>query len=782
MEKAKQFFSSSPLEKEKATSVNEDFESGSNDIDELAQKVEAIKSLEFDPVTSQLQEAALHDEYAAITVEDDSPYPEVRAAVPSTDDPSLPQNTIRMWFLAFILSTIGAGMNLLFSLHAPSFTVTTFVTSILAWPIGVAWGKWMPNANIFGAPLNPGPFNVKEHTLIVIAANVSFGGGAAYATDILLSLTRFYGKDFGWGFDLLLIFSTQCIGFALGGIARRVLVHPPSMIWPLNLVSATFLTNMHINENHPANGWRISRLAFFAIVFACSFVWYFFPGYIFPALSYFAFPTWIKPDNVIVNQVFGASSGLGLIPITFDWNQIAGYIGSPLIPPVGTIMTIFASIVVIFWIVVPAVHYSNVWYAQYLPISSSGSYDNTANTYNVSKIINKETLTFIPEAYKEYSPLFLSTTFAISYGLSFAAILATLVHTALFHGKDIIRQLKLQEKPDVHMRLMKQYKEIPDWWYVVVFVIFFALSIVTIEVWDTEMPVWCLVIALLIAIVFLLPVGVIYALTNIAVGLNVVTEFIIGYMLPGKPIAMMLFKTFGYITNNQAVTFAQDMKLGHYMKLAPRLVFAVQFAGCLWGCVVQIAVLRWSYGAIDHLCEPALISNNYTCPGGKVFFNASIIWGVIGPGRQFSHGQIYYGLLFFFIVGAITPVINWLVLKKWPNSPIKWLNWPVFFSGTGNIPPATPYNYASYSIVGLIFGGLIKKRFFHWWAKYNYSLSAGLDIGLAWSTLIIFLTLNLTNTNFPNWWGTTVIDTPDTNVEAIRHVLEPGETFGPSKW
>jgi hypothetical protein len=42
----------------------------------------------------------------------------------------------------------------------------------------------------------------------------------------------------------------------------------------------------------------------------------------------------------------------------------------------------------------------------------------------------------------------------------------------------------------------------------------------------------------------------------------VITELIIGYVLPGKPIAMMLFKTWGYITMAQALTFASDFKLG----------------------------------------------------------------------------------------------------------------------------------------------------------------------------------------------------------------------------
>ncbi|RCK59579.1 Sexual differentiation process protein isp4 [Candida viswanathii] len=764
------------------TPVGEDYEA-----DRKVPNLDIVcsQSQEFDPVTSNLIKDIVDDEYAAVQVEDDSPYPEVRAAVPSTDDPTLPQNTIRAWVLGLILTTVGSGMNLLFSFHSPSFAITTFVTSILAWPIGRFWAWCIPDWKIFGVSLNPGPFNIKEHTIITIMANVSFGGGAAYATDILLSQNKFYNSDFGWGFALLLIWSTQCIGFAFGGLMRRFVVDNPSAIWPLNLVTATFLTNMHINENHQANGWKISRLAFFLITFVGSFVWYWFPGYIFQALSYFSWITWIKPDSVIINQVFGSSSGLGMIPnnIALDWNQIAGYIGSPLIPPASVIATIFASIVLIFWIVVPAVHYSNTWYSQYLPISSSGSYDRFQQSYNVSRIINSETLTFNEQAYKEYSPLFLSTTFAISYGLSFASILATITHTVCFHGREIYDQFRVKQKPDVHNRLMKAYKPIPEWWYGIVFLIFFGMSIAVVRAWQTEMPVWGLVVALLIGAFFLLPVAIIFAKTNIAVGLNVISEFIVGYAIPGRPMAMFLFKTYCYITNAQAVTFAQDLKLGHYMKLAPRGLFYAQFIATIWGSLVQVCVLRWAYGSIDDLCLPHQ-KNHYTCPNGRVFFNASIIWGVIGPQRQFSHGQLYYGLLFFFIVGAVTPIINWLILKKWPNSPVKYLHWPVFFSGTGYIPPATPYNYTSYCAVGLAFGWWIKKKWFHWWSKYNYSLSAGLDIGLAWASLLIFLCLALTNTDFPSWWGNNVVaGTLDSQVDTnVRVLLNEGESFGPSSW
>ncbi|AAS50928.2 ABR156Wp [Eremothecium gossypii ATCC 10895] len=730
-------------------------------------------------------------EFTDVLVEDDSPYPEVRAAVPSFDDTTMLQNTVRMWTIGLLMTTIGSAVNMLFSMHAPSMAVSTFVTSMLAWPLGRFWARWVPNVRIFGrfgGPfLNPGPFSLKEHALITVMGNISFGGGAAYATDILLSMNMFYKRDYGWLFDLLAIWSTQCIGFSLAGLCYKILITPPLMIWPSTLVQCTFLSNIHIHNNKVANGWKVSRLKFFMIIFIAGFIYYWLPGYLFQALSSFAWVTWIAPKNVVVNQIFGSSTGLGLLPITFDWNQIAGYVGSPLVPPISAIFTILCSMVTIFWIVVPIVHYSNTWYGNYVPISDSTSMDRFQQRYNVTKVVNQR-LSLDLEAYHSYSRLYLPTTFAISYGMSFASVMATISHTACFHWRTIyngVRNINTQDR-DVHARLMERYKAPPYWWYLVTFFVFLALSIATVRAWDTQLPVWALFLALAIAGFFLLPVGIIYALTNMAVGLNVITEFIIGYMLPGRPIAMMFFKTFGYITNSQAITFAQDMKLGHYLKVAPKLMFTAQFIATIWGSTVQIAVLRWSEANIKGLCTKAQ-PGHFTCPGATVFFTASIIWGVIGPQRMFSAGQMYSSLNYFFVLGFFLPIVNWLILSKWPKRfeksgrglkfVAKYLSWPVFFSGTGLIPPATPYNYGSYCIVGIFFGYFIKRYYFQWWCKYNYSLSAALDIGLAWGALIIFFSTGIAVRKAPVWWGNTVIDTLDTNGQAIKYILQEGEYF-----
>lgn len=65
----------------------------------------------------------------------------------------------------------------------------------------------------------------------------------------------------------------------------------------------------------------------------------------------------------------------------------------------------------------------------------------------------------------------------------------------------------------------------------------------------------------------------------------------------------------------------------------------------------------------------------------------------------------------------------------------------------------------------------------------SYVLSAALDIGLALSTMLIFLALNLTKTEFPDWWGTTIASsTLDAAGAAVQKKVAPGEKFGPKSW
>lgn len=211
------------------------------------------------------------------------------------------------------------------------------VVQLLSLPIGRFFGWVLPTTrfNTFGYvwTLNPGPFNAKEHTVITVMAKVVELG--AYATDLLLSQELFYGKNFGFGYEVMICLSSQLMGYAFAGLFRRFLVWPSSMIWPGALVNSALFNTLHQTYSQKDKG-HMSRQRFFAIAAAASFVWYWFPGYIFTALSWFTWACWIAPNNIVVNSLFGYISGLGMGFLTFDWAVIS-YFGSPLVTPVSLI-------------------------------------------------------------------------------------------------------------------------------------------------------------------------------------------------------------------------------------------------------------------------------------------------------------------------------------------------------------------------------------------------------------------------------------------------------------
>lgn len=84
----------------------------------------------------------------------------------------------------------------------------------------------------------------------------------------------------------------------------------------------------------------------------------------------FAFMTWMFPANVVVNELFGMTTGMALLPVTFDWSQIIGYLGSPLTTPWFAAGNIVIGLVLWIWIICPILHYSNVWEGLYFPFSS----------------------------------------------------------------------------------------------------------------------------------------------------------------------------------------------------------------------------------------------------------------------------------------------------------------------------------------------------------------------------------------------------------------------------
>jgi len=123
------------------------------------------------------------------------------------------------------------------------------------------------------------------------------------------------------------------------------------------------------------------------------------------------------------------------------------------------------------------------WYLSHFPMFGSQPYDRFGHTYKVSRVLTAQD-TFNLTAYEEYSPLYLPAAFAMTYLLAFALSTCVIVHTLLYHGRTLLNGFKRMrlEDDDIHLKLMQNYPEVPDWWYGSVFVVFFCLAVVAAEV------------------------------------------------------------------------------------------------------------------------------------------------------------------------------------------------------------------------------------------------------------------------------------------------------------
>lgn len=797
----------------------------------------------------------------ASTVENDdenSPHEAVRASVPPSDDTTLSINTPRMWCLSVLFSILGSSTNLFFSLRYPSVAITPVIALLLVHPLGILWDVALKRSYdpaetyvdgvLYSTEVNEneppvrrtkmlrswrqwfaqGRWNEKEHTCVYVSSNVAFG--FAFATDVIVEQTQFYNQSAPIAYQLLLTISTQILGYGFAGMARRFLVRPSGMIWPGTLMSAAMFSTLHRQENKPANGWTISRWNFFYIVWIGAFVFYFLPGLLMPALSYFSVITWFAPKNVVVANLFGVTSGLGLFPLTFDWAQIT-YVGSPLLVPFWAAMNVVGGLVIVMWIIAPICYYLNVLYGSYMPILSTAVFDNSGKVYDVSRILTADFL-FDHEAYQNYSRVFLPVTYMLSYGVQFAGLAALLTHTLCWHGSDIWKTWKralaeareeakinyepisnsptdgdnvpppdpisrqtshgnrsahsgydgLLSREDIHSRLMKRYKDAPLSWYFMTFLSMTAIGIFIVEYYPVHLPWYGLLLSLAIGAVFFIPNGIIMAVTNQHSSIYLICQLICGVMFPGRPIANMVFVTYGYISSAQGIKFAADLKLGHYMKIPPRILFVVQVVATLVSSVTQIGVLNWMFVNVRGICTAEAV-NGFTCPIARVHFNGSILWGVVGPGEFFGPGTIYRALVWCFPLGAMLPIPLWLYSRRRRGSIIRKVNLPVIFGAMAWIPPATGLNFSVWALVCYVFNFVIKRRAGAWWAKYTMTLSAALDSGLAFGIVVVFFGFIYPGwmANF-KWWGTEVYKQGcDWQACAYKTVPE-GEKFGPPNW
>ncbi|KAG9062071.1 hypothetical protein KI688_006793 [Linnemannia hyalina] len=673
--------------------------------------------------------------------EENSPIPEVAAIVSNKDEPDLPVMTFRYWVMSVLFCCLLSFFNQFFWFRSKPMTLSTLVIQLISYPFGKFMARVLPSG-----PLNPGPFNIKEHVLISLTANCA--GGVAYAVDITVIQKIFYHQDHGFLANWLLILTTQTLGFGMAGVLRRYLVYPAAMIWPSNLVQVAMFNTLHKDENLLPGQW--SRFKFFCVATIAMFFYQWIPGFIFPVVSSIAWVCWINPKNHVLSQIGGAN-GLGVGAISLDWNNIVAFLGSPLVVPWWAQVNIALGFFLIAWVMVPIAYYNNLWDAHRFPILNGKLFTMNGDDYPVLSVLDTETLSLSRPDYDSFGPLRISTFFALTYGIGFAGLTSMITHTWLYHRHKLVAQWKQSrtQSEDIHHKLMQAYPEVPDWWYGALFVGMTAFSIFTCQYYK-YMPWWAVLLAILLAVIFALPVGLIQALTNQQPGLNIITEYVIGYILPGEPIPNVTFKTLGYISMSQAMLFTSDLKLGHYMKVPPKAMFWAQLMGTIIAGTINLVTANWLLNSQKDVCTK---NKEFGCPTANIFYSASVIWGVVSPNLMFGPSSMYNAINFFFLLGFVLPLPFYFIKKAYPNTWLDYVHIPVMLSATGMMPPAQAYHYTNWLALGFAFQFFARRYRSEWHLRFTYILSAAFDSGVAFMGLLSFFIFSLNDIKMPVWWG-----------------------------
>ena len=90
--------------------------------------------------------------------------------------------------------------------------------------------------------------------------------------------------------------------------------------------------------------------------------------------------------------------------------------------------------------------------------------------------------------------------------------------------------------------------------------------------------------------VLAVPIGIIDAISGVRLGLNVISELVGGFVVPGKAIPMNMFKAYGCMCLWNTLNFCSDLKLGHYSKIPPRAMFRVQLVST-WASIIAVPSL-----------------------------------------------------------------------------------------------------------------------------------------------------------------------------------------------
>ncbi|KAJ5540678.1 Oligopeptide transporter [Penicillium frequentans] len=704
---------------------------------------------------------------------------QVRQIINLTDDPTLPTITFRYFVLSALFVIPGAFLSQMSHFRTTSAPYSVFFVQIACHYVGhflakilPAWTVRLPGTR-WSFNLNPGPWSIKEHVLVTVTAASGATYNLAYAPIVLAEL--WYGTRINPAVAIFFMLAIVWTGYSFAALARQILLPDPEYIWPQALMQTTLFETFRKTDTASPVARRQMKVFFLA--FLGMTLWQFLPEYVFPFLSSLAFLCWVAPHNAAANFIGSGLGGMGFLNLSLDWSNINWNGSSIMLTPFWTQVILFLAYAFNCWVLIPAAKWGDLGSYKHGLMSNSLLMAN-GTTYPTLKVLTPE-YHLNETAYQQYGPMYMGLQNVWATWFDYAKLPAAITWIATFGYVQIRNNLKkilgarkaARSSPgegihhQYHDRLnviQRQYKEIPLWWYLSLFLTALVILVTIIACGNLFIPIWTLFVGLASAAVFVIPFAWLYAISNYQLETGSFNELMYGYMVHTKagsghqhPCGPSVYGSIAGDAWYRAQYMLQDQKIGHYMHIPPREIFFSQIFGTLMGIPINYAVIRWVMDTKgDYLTgvktDPL---NQWTGQSLRTSNTMGVQYAVLGPKRLFAEAEMT-PLPWSFLAGAVIPPILFIFHRFFPRLRIDLWNVSIFFGGLAMFYGNLSTGYTSAIIGGYVVMYWAYRRHFEVWKRYNYLIAAAFDAGFNLNMLLIFFFFGAgKQISMPTWWG-----------------------------
>ncbi|KAK1240374.1 hypothetical protein MKX07_004402 [Trichoderma sp. CBMAI-0711] len=679
--------------------------------------------------------------------------------LPLRDDGE-PSLTFRSMFLATCLSAFQAVMSQIYQFKPTAATISGTFIVLIAYFIGNAWAAFLPRGDKLkarwqgrggqGKPplwitiatfINPGPWNLKEHAVCAITATSA--SNATASITVFTAQDLFYNLPLSASTVVLSVISIGLFGYGICGVLRPICVwHVEAVYW------STLPTVKTLQGLHWQNIKGSKPLRFFWYSFVGMFFYEFFPAYIFPFLNSISIPCLAAmhatgSKAAILTNLFGGATnneGLGLFNFSFDWQYITSFNTSlPL-----TLQAHAAAGFLACYVIMLAIYYTNSWNSKSQPFMSTQLRAENGTKYPVSEVFVGGVLD--ENALQKYGVPKLTGSFAYAMFMANAAIGALVAHCFLFWGGDVKESYKSARNGRYddrhHEHMAKHYREAPWWWYIAVLVFSFVLGLVVVIKENITLPAWAYVVALLVGI-FIAPLStILYSRYGNGIATNNLSKMLAGLMLPGRPVGNMYFAAWSHNVISNCVSLCNDLKMGEYLKIPPRVMFLTQIYGTVLGGFVNYGVM---ISIVNGNRDLLVNSNGNASWSGATIqsYNTNAASWALAK-YLYKSGADYEMVPIGLAIGAGLVVLHRALVYFVPkirSFDLRDINLPQFIQYAGYIP----YNQSQTCVIW----SQLASGFFTQYYLRNYRPRIFKD----YSYLVTVFGAGGPATPFPSWWG-----------------------------